>query len=150
MDLNAANVKAQVLQANAYILMMPGIPCVFWPHWKSYQKEINEMIAIRKKAGIHSESRVTDETSGTLKYSATIQGKNGKVILRLGANRETAAPAGYYIAAIGNHYSIYLEEGTAIDEVQVPTDAPQKFIQNGQMYIQRDGKVYDMTGRIIQ
>jgi hypothetical protein len=43
-----------------------------------------------------------------------------------------------------------LEEGTAIDEVQVPTDAPQKFIQNGQMYIQRDGKVYDMTGRIIQ
>jgi hypothetical protein len=38
----------------------------------------------------------------------------------------------------------------AIDEVPVPANAPQKFIKDGQMYIQRDGKVYDMTGRIIQ
>lgn len=149
-DLGTDKVKAQILQANAYILMMPGIPCVFWPHWKSYQKEINEMIAIRKKAGIHSESLVTDEITGTLKYSATIHGKNGKVILRLGNNRETSAPAGYYMAAIGNHYSIYLEEGMAIDEVPVPANAPQKFIKDGQMYIQRDGKVYDMTGRLME
>ena len=54
------------------------------------------------------------------------------------------------MAAIGNHYSIYLEEGMAIDEVQVPSATPQKFIQDGQMYIQRDGKIYDMTGRIIK
>ena len=47
-------------------------------------------------------------------------------------------------------YSIYLEEGMAIDEVQVPSATPQKFIQDGQMYIQRDGKIYDMTGRIIK
>ena len=34
--------KNRILQGYAYILMMPGVPCVFWPHWKTYQSEINE------------------------------------------------------------------------------------------------------------
>ncbi len=149
-DLKNANVKAQILQANAYILMMPGIPCVFWPHWKSYQKEINEMIAIRKLVGIHSESEVTDETSGAQAYSAVIHGHRGKVILRLGQGREISAPAGYRIAAIGNHYSIYVEEGQAVPEVKVDDAAPIKFMQDGQLFLRRDGQVYNMTGQRVQ
>lgn len=149
-DLKNANVKAQILQANAYILMMPGIPCVFWPHWKSYQKEINEMIAIRKLVGIHSESEVTDETSGAQAYSAVIHGHRGKVILRLGQGREISAPAGYRIAAIGNHYSIYVEEGQAVPEVKVDDAAPIKYMQDGQLFLRRDGQVYNMTGQRVQ
>lgn len=149
-DLKNANVKAQILQANAYILMMPGIPCVFWPHWKSYQKEINEMIAIRKLVGIHSESEVTDETSGAQAYSAVIHGHRGKVILRLGQGREISAPAGYRIAAIGNHYSIYVEEGQAVPEEKVDDAAPIKYMQDGQLFLRRDGQVYNMTGQRVQ
>lgn len=149
-DLKNANVKAQILQANAYILMMPGIPCVFWPHWKSYQKEINEMIAIRKLVGIHSESEVTDETSGAQAYSAVIHGHRGKVILRLGQGREISAPAGYRIAAIGNHYSIYVEEGQAVPEVKVDDAAPIKFMQDGQLFLRGDGQVYNVTGQRVQ
>lgn len=149
-DLTNANVKAQILQANAYILMMPGIPCVFWPHWKSYQKEISQMIAIRKLVGIHSESEVTDEQSGAQMYSAVIHGHCGKVVLRLGRNREISAPAGYRIAAIGNHYSIYVEEGQSIDNVQVEKSTPQKFMQDGQLFIRRDNKVYTITGQAVE
>lgn len=149
-DLTNANVKAQILQANAYILMMPGIPCVFWPHWISYQKEINEMIAIRKLVGIHSESVVTDEESGPQSYSATIHGHHGKVVLRLGKNREFTPPAGFRIAAIGNHYTIFVEEGQAVPEVQVNETAPEKFMQDGQILIRREGKVYTTTGQRVQ
>jgi alpha-amylase len=57
-DLSNATTKSNILQAHAYLMAMPGVPCVFWPHWKSYQNEINAMIAVRKAAGIHSESVV--------------------------------------------------------------------------------------------
>lgn len=148
-DMSKASVRANMLQAYAYILMMPGVPCVFWPHWQYYKDEINALIALRKAAGIHSESEVLSEVSGLYKYAATIQGHKGKAILRLGKNRDLTIPDGYYMAANGDFYTVFLENGQSVETVDGGQKAGngQKFIENGQMYIRIGETVYDMMGR---
>ena len=102
----SANDRALMLQCNAYILSMPGVPCVFWPHWVKYQTEIQKMIIARKSAGIHSESTVSEQ-SGNGWYEATVTGKNGKVVLYLGSSATKAAPEGYTLALKENKIAMY-------------------------------------------
>ena len=151
-DLSKADIKAKVLQAYAYILSMPGVPCVFWPHWVRYKDEINMMIAIRKLAGIHSESQVLEETSGSYSYSAVIQGHNRKVLLRLGKNRDKNTPSGYFKGAEGDHYSVFYEVGKGIEEVnseELKVKRGEKFVENGQLYIRCGEQVFDGMGKRI-
>ena len=51
----------KLMQSHAYMLSMPGVPCVFWPHWVTFKEPIKKMINARYKAGVHSESAVSDE-----------------------------------------------------------------------------------------
>ena len=152
-DLTTATAKSRLLQAYAYLMAMPGVPCVFWPHWKSYQEEINQLIAIRKQAGIHSESKVLEETSGQYKYSATVQGHRGKVVVRVGKNRDMEAPEGFTQVANGDHYTVYLkEEAQGIEDVQgdnVRGTKAEKFVENGRLYIRLGENVFDATGRVL-
>ena len=95
-------VKDRLLQAHAYILAMPGVPCVFYPYWKKYKNEIAPMVLARKAVGLHSESAVNDEVVGN-GYRAYVTGTKGTMILELGAAvsdshygfREVAAGPGY-------------------------------------------------------
>ena len=138
--------KRQIIEANAYLLMMPGVPCVFWPHWYTFKDDINKLIAIRKRMGIHSESEVTDEVAATNKYSATITGHHGKVILRMGSARDMSKPAGYEHAYTGDNFDIYTAYGTGVEAVQVQSPAT-KVLENGTLYIVRDGERYTVDGR---
>ena len=45
-------IRRDTLAANAYLLAMPGTPCVFFTHWLEYKDEIGAMISARKVAGI--------------------------------------------------------------------------------------------------
>jgi alpha-amylase len=56
--------RKDTLAANAYLLTMPGTPCVFLPHWKSYKQEIKNMIDVRKAIGVSN-------TSTAQKYTIT-------------------------------------------------------------------------------
>lgn len=156
-DLTTATNKDFVLQASAYMLMMPGVPCVFYPHWVSYKKEINELIAVRKRAGIHSESQVLEEESGQYKYHATIQGHRGKVIVRVGKYRSTTRPEGYELAVEGGSrgaYTVYIQMNPQGVE-QPAADSSlkgrgEKFLEDGKLYIRVGERVYDITGNKIQ
>lgn len=148
-NLSDATVKNQILQANAYILMMPGVPCVFWPHWKSYTNEIKELISLRKRAGIHSESAVTDEKANPKTYSGTIQGHKCKVVLRLGRSRSKEVPEGYELALEGGDngdYTIFIESVAGVENVQKQVQAT-KILRDGKMFIQVGEKTYDVLGR---
>ena len=153
-DLSTAKNKNYVLQASAYILMMPGVPCVFYPHWASYKSEINELIAVRKRAGIHSESKVLAEESGQNQYSATVQGHRGQVIVRVGKNRSMTKPEGFEVAVEGGErgdYTVYVKMGVeAMDNVEVEQPAARKIIYNGKVYILREGQTYTLTGSEIK
>ena len=153
-DLTTATNKDYVLQASAYMLMMPGVPCVFYPHWASYKEEINELIAVRKRVGIHSESDVLEETSGQYQYSATVQGHRGKVIVRVGKYRSKTQPEGYELAVEGGdrgNYTVYISmDQQGVEDVDLPETSVRKIIYNGQVYFLREGKTYTLTGSEIK
>lgn len=155
--------KCRLLQANAFMLSMPGVPCVFYPHWKKYDGFIKPMIQARKLAGVHSESEVKDESATANGYQATIVGKDGFLILCLGDKAHQSfegftCMASYYEENDCNmgkdaSYQIWVKRTTpmptAIDnEIAMPEVT--KFIKNGQLFIRCGEKVYDVMGNKIQ
>ena len=104
--------KGNILHANAYLLSMPGVPCVFYPHWKQNKAAINAMILARKAVGVHSESAVQDEGDGS-GYRATVKGKNGMLVLELG-NKVSSSKAGYTKAASGTGYAIWTQVTSSV------------------------------------
>ena len=104
--------KSKLLHCNAFILSMPGVPCVFYPHWKEYKQEIAPMILARKAVGVHSESAVQDEASNG-GYRATVTGKNGTLILELG-DKVSQSHNGYTKAASGSGYAIWTKTTQAV------------------------------------
>lgn len=158
--------KDKVLACNAYILSMPGVPCVFFPHWVTFKQEIKAMINARYKTGVHSESAVSDE-AGNGYYKATITGTNGQIRLLLGPNSGYAtAPAGFTLAVKGVNWGVYYKEntargnkdqnrqpiggGTALEEVENATPAAEKVMVNGRLLIQKGEHTYDLTGMIVE
>ena len=160
--------KDKVLQCNAYMLSMPGVPCVFWPHWVTFKDQIKKMINARYKAGVHSESSVTEEAAGNGYYKATINGTNGSIRLLLGPNSGyNSTPSGYTLAVKGTNYGVYYKsDGTRGDKNTERTDRTQgienptshsslngrgeKFIQNGQLLIKVGEQVFDAFGRKVK
>ncbi len=119
--------KAKILQANAYLLAMPGVPCVFYPHWKLYKANIGKMILARQAAGVHSQSAVSDE-AGSGYYKATITGTNGEIRLLLGPNSGyDATPAGYTLADKGTNYGVYYKTNNPVAPRLIVTPGSQTF-----------------------
>lgn len=84
--------------AYMYILLSPGSPCVFWPHWQEKDELlgmkafIEALIYIRQALGIHAASKIEfhHEVSqeGLL---ATVYGEKGGLTLALGEGIEKQA-----------------------------------------------------------
>ena len=102
------NYANRTVQAYAFILSMPGVPCVFYPHYYSFPEPIKAMCEARHKAGVHSGSNVTDE-AGNGYYKATVSGTNGGSIkLRIGPNSDyRTTPDGYTAAYVGENCGVY-------------------------------------------
>ena len=156
--------KARLMQANALLLSMPGIPCVFYPHWKKYKADLKPMILARKWAGVHSESTVENEYATTTGYQATVVGKHGWLILCLGdrANGQGFGPdytlaASNYSTQEGHNesYEIWVnssaERPAGIEEANGEWQKAkgEKFIENGHLYIRCGEQVYDVMGQLI-
>jgi alpha-amylase len=158
--------RDKVLLCNAYMLSMPGVPCVFWPHWVTFKDEIKKMINARYKTGVHSESSVNDE-AGNGYYKATIYGKNGEIRLLLGPNSGyNSTPSGYTLAVKGVNYGVYYKTTSArgdkdkerqpiVEGVENPSDSSlkgrgEKYVKDGQLLIRVGEQVFDAMGRKIQ
>lgn len=152
--------KDRLMQANAFLLGMPGVPCVFYPHWQKYKADLKPMINARKLAGIHSESPVSNEEATQTGYQCTIQGKYGWMVLQLGDKTTHTGwgdPA-YQLKASGPGYAMWVNrtapmpDTTAVDEVKGERTKvkAEKFIQNGQLYIRCGEQVYNAMGQIIR
>ena len=157
--------KGKMQQCYAYMLSMPGVPCVFYPHWVTFKDKLKPMINARYKTGVHSESAVSDE-AGDGYYKATITGTNGEIRLLIGPNSGyDSTPAGYTLAVKGENYGVYYKTTTArgdknnnrtpqgieeIREDQQKTFSGEKFMQDGKLFIRCGEQVFDMMGRRIQ
>ena len=72
---NAAQdpITKDTLAANAYLLAMPGTPCVFLTHWQAYKQEIKAMIQARRTAGITNTSTYSNMRSSKDYYANIVQ-----------------------------------------------------------------------------
>lgn len=156
----------KIKQCYAYMLSMPGVPCVFWPHWVTFKDELKPMINARYKTGIHSESNVSDEC-GNGYYKATITGKNGEIRLLVGPNSGyNSTPSGYTLAGKGVNYGVYYKTTSArgdkdkerqpiVEGVEQPSDSSpkgrgEKFVKDGQLLIQVGEQVFDARGMRVK
>lgn len=84
--------KRDTLAANAYMLAMPGTPCVFQPHWRAYKQEIKSMIEARKLAGITNMSNYTNKMAQTACFANETTGNKAKLIVVVGNNTKAYTP----------------------------------------------------------
>ena len=161
---NSMKYGGKIQQCYAYLLSMPGVPLVFFPHWVKFKDKIKPMLNARYKTGVHSESAVSDE-AGNGYYKATITGTNGEIRVLIGPNSGyNTTPSGYTKAVTGENYGVYYKTNkdrgdkdknrTPVGVEQVKVDTPQvkgeKFIKDGQLYIRCGENVYDVTGTPLQ
>ena len=74
-------------EANAFILAMPGTPCLFYPHFMhpQWHEHICNMIKARRAAGVHNMSEILSVTeTGNNGITWIVKGTNGNVCLQLG------------------------------------------------------------------
>ena len=110
---NAAQdpIKKDTLAANAYLLAMPGTPCVFLTHWKAYRQEIANMITVRKAVGITNTSATTNVASNKDYYAVETTGTKGKLLAVVGTKAAGYKPDGDWKKAIsGYHYVYYVSD----------------------------------------
>ena len=116
-------IKSDTLAANAYILAMPGTPCVFLKHWIDWKPEIKEMILLRNLVGINSMSSFQCNESGVTYYSFTSTGTRGKLYAVVGtrANDVTPDKATWAIAAEGKGYRYFIERNKETAWTSLPS-----------------------------
>lgn len=115
--------KRNILAANAYMLAMPGTPCVFLPHWKTYKQEIKALINARKVAGIHNESSYENQMSTGTTFQNIVQGKNGRLLVSLGV-QDVSPDAATWVKVLGdNTYAYYLSKDTEVAWVDVASSS---------------------------
>lgn len=96
--------------ANAFMIAMPGTPCIFQPHWKAYEHELKSMIEARKLAGITNTSSYSNYASNTLYFANAVNGTNNrKLLVVVGPSKMTEPSKSTYTKILsGENYIYYL------------------------------------------
>ena len=98
-----------ICAANAYILMMPGTPCLFLKHWQSNKGTLKRLIAIRKSAGITNQSEILSAKASDSGFALSVKGEKGTVMLLLGTV-DDASTSGYELALEGKKFKLYTKD----------------------------------------
>ena len=114
--------RKDTLAANAYMLAMPGTPCVFQPHWRAYKQEIKSMIEARKLAGITNMSNYTNKMAQTTCFANETTGDKAKLIVVVGNNTKAYTPGTDYAQILeGYHYRYYLSKSAETAWCNIPS-----------------------------
>ncbi|MBO7046881.1 MAG: alpha-amylase [Prevotella sp.] len=125
---NQDPIKKDTLAANAYLLAMPGTPCVFLTHWKAYKEEIAKMVAVRKAVGITNTSKPVDMAANKDYYVVQTTGTNGKLLCVVGTTAATYEPKSTeWKKVISGYHYVYYVSGIEPESIVFPTFAPSTF-----------------------
>lgn len=114
--------RKDTIAANAYMLAMPGTPCVFQPHWRAYKQEIKSMIEARKLAGITNMSNYTNKMAQTSYFANETTGDKAKLIVVVGNNTKAYTPGADYAQILeGYHYRYYLSKSAETAWCNIPS-----------------------------
>ncbi len=119
-------IKQYVEAANAYMLAMPGTPCVFLKHWLTYKESIKQMIYARQLAGITNTSTTTRVvySANNNYYVQRTNGSRGTLLAAMGGTAYTI-PSNYVLVASGTNYRLALSTSTETAWASVPSGKRQ-------------------------
>ena len=87
-------IKKDTLAANAYLLAMPGTPCVFLTHWQAYKQDIKAMIQARRLAGITNTSSYSNLRSSKDYFVNVVKnGDDNRLLVIVGNNTKGYEPS---------------------------------------------------------
>lgn len=114
--------RKDTIAANAYLLAMPGTPCIFQPHWNKYKPELKEMIAARKYAGITNMSNYANKQSKKTLYVNEVTGTKHKLLVAVGNDAAGyAGETGYTKILSGYHYAYFLSNDAETSWTSMPS-----------------------------
>ena len=113
-DENGERLRKNILAANAYMLTMPGTPCVFLKHWKRYPIAIGNMILARKAAGVNNQSSIKqlDVVDGGVILRT--EGTKGTLAAYCGTAASYSAPDGFKLISNGEGFAFYVSSNITI------------------------------------
>ncbi|MBO7138734.1 MAG: chitobiase/beta-hexosaminidase C-terminal domain-containing protein [Bacteroidaceae bacterium] len=76
------------LAANAYLLAMPGTPCIFYTHWRDCKYPLKQMILARRLAGVTNISTSEEKWTDDNFYAKATYGKRATLLCVVGNNPE--------------------------------------------------------------
>ena len=128
---NAAQdpIKKDTLAANAYLLAMPGTPCIFLTHWKAYKQELANMVAVRKAVGITNTSDYEQAASNKDYYAVQVKGSKGKLLAVVGTKAASYEPGSGWKKAVSGYHYVYYVSGIEPSSIVYPTFAPSTFVK---------------------
>ena len=106
-------IRNNIEAGNAYILAMPGTPCVFLKHWLAYKESIKQMIYVRQLAAISNTSQTGNMASNQSQnyYVQRTVGTRGTVLAAMGSTAYTI-PNTFVVVVSGTNYRLALSKTT--------------------------------------
>ena len=101
-------IRRDTLAANAYLLAMPGTPCVSFTHWLEYKDEIGAMISARKAAGITNMSDYEVKVATSAYYAVNVNKTLYAAVGRLDKMENPGAD--WQKVLSGYHYAYFLNK----------------------------------------
>ncbi len=115
-------IRKDTLAANAFLLAMPGTPCVFMRHWIDCKRDIKAMIDVRNAVGIHNESTYQQYDSQTTYYAVATTGTNGELLAVVGSKADSYTPNAKFVKVLsGYRYVYYMSKSMNTAWVDLPS-----------------------------
>ena len=115
-------IRKDTLAANAFLLAMPGTPCVFMRHWIDCKRDIKAMIDVRNAVGIHNESTYQQYDSQSAYYAVGTTGTNGELLAVVGSGAAGYTPNAKFVKVLsGYRYVYYMSKSMETAWVDLPS-----------------------------
>ena len=115
--------RKDTLAANAFLLAMPGTPCIFLKHWINCKRDIKAMIDVRNAVGLHNQSSTLNMATNKDYYAVRTEGKDDKALVAVvGKEASTYTPNGAYTCILsGYHYAYWMSNNMETAWVDLPS-----------------------------
>lgn len=123
-----------VLAANAYILALPGTPCIFLKHWQRYPIAIGNMIKARKACGITNQSSIVGGESLQGGYVTKVQGTKGTVMCISGFPQVDTS--GFKLIASGTNFAYFVSDNITVEGLVEGSDAGNTTKKDIDIYVE--------------
>ena len=137
---NQDRLTKNVLAAYAFILSMPGTPCVFLKHWQKYPIALSNMILSRKACGINNQSPIIEQGEQSGGYVIKTKGING-TMLCISGNVQNYDTNGFTKIISGTNYALFVSDNVNVEGLREGNDLLD-FTKTVNVYVEAEKKPY--------